>query len=493
MLNMKNVDIILFGGMGDLSLRKLLPSLYRTEVCNQFTGETRIVLTAHSDPGSRDEWTDKIYHSLKSRLSHGELQHATWEKFRDRLHLIRVDIANINEGWDALAATLTEKPSDQENDYRVFYMAIPPRLYGSACEHLSDKKLITENARIVLEKPIGYDLETAKEINDAVAKYFPENTIYRIDHYLGKEAVQNLLVLRLTNPLFEQLWDFRAIDNVQITLAETVGLESRAGFYDQAGAVRDMVQNHLLQLLSLIAMDPPNNMDADSIRAEKLKVLKALRPIKTTEMDEHVVRGQYSAGVVDGKSVNSYQEELGKTKKSTTETYVAIKAHIDSWRWSGVPFYLRTGKRLQARYAEIVIQFKSVPHNVYGNDSGPLEPNKLVIRLQPEETIELTLMTKDLNQSSFRVKPLSLSLDFGGKIDSTLCDPYKRLLLDVIDDNQTLFAHREEVEHSWRWIDPMLKAWQETKTKPQLYPSGSRGPDQADALLSKNGHSWYTR
>ncbi len=490
---MKNVDIILFGGMGDLSLRKLLPSLYRTEACNQLSSDTRIVLTAHSNPGSREEWTNKIYLALQSHLSHGELQQHTWEKFCARLYLMCVDITNISEGWNQLAATLSETSSDQLRDYRVFYMAIPPRLYGNACEHLDKKQLITENSRIVLEKPIGYDLETAKEINDAVAKYFPEKTIYRIDHYLGKEAVQNLLVLRLTNPLFEQLWDFRAIDNVQITLAETVGLESRAGFYDQAGAVRDMVQNHLLQLLSLIAMDPPNNMDADSIRTEKLKVLKALRPIKQTEMDEHVVRGQYSAGVVDGKSVNSYQEELGKTKKSTTETYVAIKAHIDSWRWSGVPFYLRTGKRLQARYAEIVIQFKSVPHNVYGKNSGPLEPNKLVIRLQPEETIELTLMTKDLNQSSFRVKPLSLSLDFGGKIDSTLCDPYKRLLLDVIDDNQTLFAHRDEVEHSWRWIDPMLKTWQETKTKPHLYPSGSRGPEQADELLSKNGHSWYTR
>ncbi len=482
---MKNVDIALFGGMGDLALRKLLPSLYRAESDNQFSQEARIILTASNRSSVEDNWQDLIHSALKNQLGHGELHPQTWSRFIQRIQVVKIDIADADQGWKAFAATLEESPTQE----RIYYMAIPPRLYGDACKNLHAFNLISDQTRVVLEKPLGYDIVTAKEINDAVACYFKEEQIYRIDHYLGKEAVQNLLVLRLTNPLFEQLWNYRAIDHVQITLSETVGLESRAGFYDQAGAIRDMVQNHLLQLLSLIAMDPPNNMDADSIRTEKLKALKALRLIEDKDIEQHVIRGQYNSGVVDGKSVSGYLEELGK--ESRTETYVAIKAHIDNWRWSGVPFYLRTGKRLKSRYAEIVIQFKDISHNVYGKESGPLEPNRLVIRLQPEESIELSLMSKDLNQSSFRIKPLSLSLDFGSKIDSALCDPYKRLLMDVVENNQTLFAHRDEIEQSWLWLDPLLKHWETSSNRPVQYASGSHGPEEADTLLSQSGHRWY--
>jgi glucose-6-phosphate 1-dehydrogenase len=350
--------------------------------------------------------------------------------------------------------------------------------------------MINEQSRIVVEKPIGYDGVTASKINDEVAQYFPEQAIFRIDHYLGKETVQNLMALRFTNVIFEQLWDAKSIDHVQISISETVGLEGRAGFYDNAGALRDMVQNHALQLLCLVAMESPNKLDAHSIRAEKLKVLEALRPMTGDDVSHNTVRGQYVAGEFDGKLVPGYLEELGKPS-SDTETFVAIKAHIDNWRWSKVPFYLRTGKRMKARSAKIVIQFKDVSHRVYDAGVGQMKPNQLIIKLQPGESIQLSLMTKDLSCLETKLKPVSLNLNFSDTYGNFKSDAYKRLILDVAANNPALFIHRDEVDCAWRWIDPIIEQWQQSGITPDLYRAGSWGPSASKKLIEQDGRCWF--
>lgn len=481
----ESFDIVIFGGTGDLSIRKLLPALYRCEQDGKLPKGSRILLSARGDNAGQ-ACIDKVLQGLKSHLQEGEFNPQLWETFHQRLSPVALNLATYNEQWDEFASLLNQYPTRA----RIFYMAIPPSLYGSTCGHLSEKGLVTSVSRVVLEKPIGYDLASARNINAQVADYFPENNIYRIDHYLGKETVQNLLALRLTNVIFEQLWDSKSIDHVQITLSETVGLEGRASFYDQAGALRDMVQNHLLQLLCFIAMDPPNKMNADSIRAEKVKVMEALRPIRGEDVNRYTVRGQYVAGELSEQSVPGYLDELGKPD-SQTETYVAIRAHIDNWRWAGVPFYLRTGKRLQQRFAEIVIQFKSVSHEVYGASAGELEANRLVIRLQPDECIQMSLMTKALHNSDMKLKSVPLSLDFADTYENFTPDAYKRLLLDVAEGNPTLFAHRDEVEQAWKWLNPMLDAWAESGINPEDYAAGSWGPQGADNMLAREGREWF--
>jgi len=478
-------DIIIFGGTGDLSIRKLLPALYRCELEEKLPEGSRILLSARGDQAGQ-ACIDIIYQGLKSHLEDSEFDSRIWEIFRQRLSPIALDLTVLNEQWGEFSDFLNQHPQRA----RIYYMAIPPSLYGNTCALLSEQGLVNDNSRVVLEKPIGYDLASARDINAQVADYFTENNIYRIDHYLGKETVQNLLALRLTNVIFEQLWDSKSIDHVQITLSETVGLEGRASFYDQAGALRDMVQNHLLQLLCFIAMDPPNKMNADSIRTEKIKVMEALRPIRGEDVSRHTVRGQYVAGSLNEQSVPGYLDELGKPG-SQTETYVAIRAHIDNWRWTGVPFYLRTGKRLQERFAEIVIQFKSVSHEVYDASAGPLEANRLVIRLQPDECIQLSLMTKALHKSDMKLKPVSLSLDFADTYENFTPDAYKRLLLDVAEGNPTLFAHRDEVEQAWTWLNPMLDVWATSGIKPEGYAAGSWGPQAADDMLASEGREWF--
>ncbi len=478
-------DIVIFGGTGDLSIRKLLPALYRCELEGKLVDDSRIFLSTRATGGYQC-CIDKVEQGLHAHLKPGEFKPEHWNQFRQRLIPVTMDLANPNDEWDEMAAQLNE----QHGRTRIFYMAIPPKMYGIACTNLAQKKLINEYSRVVLEKPIGYSLKSARKINEEVAQYFSENNIFRIDHYLGKETVQNLLALRFTNVIFEQLWNSKSIDHVQITLSETVGLEGRAGFYDQAGALRDMVQNHLLQLLCFIAMDPPNKIDATNIRNEKIKVMQALRPIEGAGVDAYTVRGQYIEGKSNDKTVSGYLTELGRDD-STTETFVAIRAHIDNWRWAGVPFYLRTGKRLKKRFSEIVIQFKPVSHAVFDKSAGHMAPNRLVIRLQPDECIKLTLMTKELHQSDMRLKPVALNLDFADTYDNFTSDAYKRLLLDVIDGNPTLFAHRDEVEQAWTWLDPILEAWSNNTTKPENYTAGSWGPLGADALLAREGREWF--
>ncbi len=481
----ESFDIVIFGGTGDLSIRKLLPALYRCQLEGQLPEDSRVILSARGENAGQD-CIEKVHKGLQAHLKPEEFDPQQWDSFCQRLCPVFLDLAEYNDQWDDFAALLKQR----EDRVRIYYMAIPPSLYGTTCAHLANKGLVDDNARVVLEKPIGYDLKSARVINSQVAKYFPENNIYRIDHYLGKETVQNLLAVRFTNVIFEQLWDGKSVDNVQITLSETVGLEGRASFYDQAGALRDMVQNHLLQLLCFIAMDPPNKMNADNIRNEKVKVMQALRPIRGSDVGTYTVRGQYVGGELMGQAVPGYLKELGRSD-SQTETYVAIRAHIDNWRWAGVPFYLRTGKRLKERFAEIVIQFKPVSHAVYESGAGELQPNRLVIRLQPDESIQLSLMTKALHVSEMKLKPVSLNLDFADTYENFSPDAYKRLLLDVAEGNPTLFAHRDEVEQAWLWLDPMLEAWAESGSKPESYAAGTWGPAGADALLAREGREWF--
>ena len=478
-----NYDIVLFGGSGDLSLRKLMPALYRAHVNQELAPDLRIIATVRSSLSLAD-FNTKVEAGLQSNLSDGEYTTGHWQAFSERISLVRVDISDVNGGWADLSEVLA-----QSDNHNLFYFAIAPNLYSVACHNLAEHQLIDSDSRVIVEKPIGFNRATAQEINDQVGAYFPESNIYRIDHYLGKETVQNLMVLRFSNFLFENLWDARSIDHVQITLAETVGLEGRAGFYDKAGAVRDMVQNHLLQLLCLVTMEPASKMNSHDIRTEKIKVLNALRPITGRDIKKNTVRGQYGFGVVNGKEQVGYLDELGDSN-SKTETFVAIRAHIDNWRWAGVPFYLRTGKCLQQRYSEIVIHFKPVSHRVFGADSGHLSSNKLVVRLQPDENIQLQLMTKDLDKTDVQLQKVSLNLNQGNGAQGAVRDAYKRLLLDAIRGDSTLFIHRDEVDASWRWLDPILDGWKAGNDKPLTYAAGTWGPEEANQMLEKDGFKW---
>jgi glucose-6-phosphate 1-dehydrogenase len=478
-------DMVLFGGGGDLALRKLIPALYRAHKEGGLAEGCRILPICRR-PQDADKYLKTAQTALKTHLRDGEYDEKIWGEFSQLLRSVALDISTPDEQWDSLADILG---SDAQR-VRIFYLAIPPAVFGPCCENLSLKGLIHENSRVVVEKPLGYNVQTSDEINSKIATYFPEKDIFRIDHYLGKETVQNLLALRFCNVLFEQLWDAKSIDHIQISISETVGLETRAGFYDETGALRDMVQNHLLQLLCLIGMESPNSMSAKNIRAEKIKVLEALRPLVSESVDENIVRGQYVAGGLDTELVPGYLEEL-KAATSTTETFVAIRAHIDNWRWSGVPFYLRTGKRMQKRCAEIVIQYKAVSHQVYPPEAGAVTPNRLVIRLQPEESIKLILMAKKMDSLTMELQPAELNLTLSDTYDSFKSDAYKRLMLDVADDNPALFIHRDEVAAAWAWIDPIIDHWRETNNQPQLYRAGTWGPQAASDLLARDGRHWF--
>ncbi len=476
-------DLVLFGGRGDLSMRKLLPALYRACTEGALVEGTRIFPTVRAEE-ERDDYIEWAEYALKTHLNAGEYRDDNWLKLKSMIQPVWLDIGENDERWQNLAKTLKAEAHPV-----VYYLAVPPAVFEPACRLIHEMGLVDENARVVLEKPIGYDRESALEINSKMGEYFSEEQIYRIDHYLGKETVQNLLALRMSNVVFEKLWDAKTIDHVQISISETVGLEGRAGFYDHVGAMRDMVQNHVLQLLCLIAMEKPSRFEADQIRAEKIKVLNALRLIEGDAVDEEAVRGQYSAGQQAGDLVAGYVEELGDPT-STTETFVAIKAHIDNWRWAGVPFYLRTGKRLAGRFAEIVIKYKPVSHRAFDSAVGDMPANQLTIRLQPDEAIELQLNGKKLDQLNFELAPIKLNLSLADQYRGFHSDAYKRLILDAAANNSTLFIHRDEVDLAWRWIDPIINHWGVTKRKPELYRSGSYGPYRADELIEQDNRKW---
>jgi len=473
--------LLLFGATGDLSRRMLLPSLYALHADGLIDPNLRIFGTARSLL-TDDAFRDMARAALCEFLPDDRKAEGLIDAFLLRLHYVALDASNP-DGFAELAATI----GDISGGLSIF-LSTAPSLFEATIKGLHYAGLSGENVRIGLEKPLGNDLASSRHINDAVNAVFPEKRTFRIDHYLGKETVQNLMALRFANMLFEPLWNANAIEHVQITVSETVGLEGRAGFYNDTGALRDMVQNHMLQLLALIAMEPPASLDATAIRDEKVKVLRALRPVAEGD----VVIGKYTEGAVEGDAVKSYESDLGKA--SDTETFVAIKAYVDNWRWQGVPFFLRTGKRLPERRSEIVIQFKPVPHNVFRDRGGKLEANTLIIRLQPEEYVRLLVMAKepglDRGGVTLREVPLDLSLTaaFAG---SRRRIAYERLLLDLIQGDQALFVRRDEVEAQWTWIDAIRALWSTTALKPKTYGAGSWGPSAAIALTERDGVSWH--
>ena len=476
--------LLLFGSTGDLSQRMLIPSLYGLHADGLLPAGLTITGTARTDYGDAG-FRDFARAALDEFLPDDRKDADAIASFLERLQYQPLDASNA-DGFPALA----EKIGDVSGGLAIF-LSTAPSLFEPTIHGLESVGLTGDTVRIGLEKPLGHDLASSREINDAVAAAFPEERTYRIDHYLGKETVQNILALRFGNSLFEPVWNAGGIDHVQITIAETVGLEDRAGYYEGAGALRDMVQNHILQLVALIAMEPPARFDGTSIRDEKVKVLRSLRRIESNDAEKLTVTGQYGSGAVGDRVVKAYADELGKP--STTETFVAIKAHVDNWRWQGVPFYLRTGKRLPARQSEIAIQFKPVPHSIFASRGGQLQPNTLVIRLQPEEYVRLLVMAKqpglDREGIKLREVPLNLALDheFAGTRRRIA---YERLLLDLIEGDPTLFVRRDEVEAQWEWIDAIRAGWTANDVTPKPYASGSWGPSASIALTERDGVTW---
>ena len=477
-------DIVVFGASGDLATRKLLPALYQRDVAGQIPEQARIIGVSRR-PNSNEEFRAVAREAVHASVGEAKVDPVGLRRFCERLFYVPVDVG-ADKGWAELEAILREG----EDRVRVCYLATAPELFTVIARQLGKRKLVTEQTRLVVEKPIGKDLKSAREVNDTIGSVFAERNIYRIDHYLGKETVQNLMALRFANALFEPLWNSRYIDSVQITVAETIGVEGRAAYYDTAGALRDMVQNHLLQLLCLVAIETPRTIEADSVRDEKLKVLRALKPIDEANAQALTVRGQYRAGAIAEGAVPGYLEELG-SKTSHTETFVAIKAEIGNWRWAGVPFYLRTGKRLPSRVSEIVVTFRPVPHSVFDASAGPIASNRLVIRLQPDEGVKLWLMIKDPGPGGMRLRHVPLDMSFAASFGVRNPDAYERLVMDVVRGNQTLFMRRDEVEAAWTWIDPILEAWQVSGEGPKSYTAGTWGPSSAIALIERDGRTWH--
>src|SRR5690606_35380790 len=475
-------DFIIFGGTGDLSERKLLPALYYRQRDHQFSEPTRIIGTSRAKL-SNEEFQAFARQAVTDHVNASDVDPKELESFVARLSYVSTD-ATSGVGFDELKKAIGE--SDR---IRAFYLAVAPTLFGNISHHLREHGLITPKSRIVVEKPIGRDLASARALNDLVGSDFGEHQIFRIDHYLGKETVQNLMALRFANMLYEPLWNSAHIDHVQITVAETVGLEDRVTYYDKAGALRDMVQNHILQLLCLVAMEAPSSMNADAVRNEKLKVLRALKRINGNDAPRQTVRGQYRAGASAGGPVKGYVEELGR--ESGTETFVAIKAEIANWRWAGVPFYLRTGKRMASRVSEIVIEFKRIPHSIFDESAGNISANQLVIRLQPDEGVKQFLMVKDPGPGGMRLRQIPLDMSFAQSFRHRAPDAYERLIMDVVRGNQTLFMRRDEVEAAWNWIDPILNAWEQNRQEVQGYTAGTWGPSASIALIERDGRTWH--
>ena len=478
--------LTIFGATGDLARRMLLPSLYSLQAEQLLPANLRILGTARSEL-DREGFANLVSASIAERILAAERNDAALRGLLDRL-----DYAAASVDDDASMAALAAKVQALRDGDVLYHMSTAPKFYGPACAALAAHGVAGAGTRVMLEKPIGKDLASAIAINDSVAMSFDEERVYRVDHYLGKEGVQNLIALRFGNALFEPLWNARHIEQVQITVGETVGVEGRGDYYDDSGALRDMLQNHLLQLLCLVAMEPPAKFDPTAVRNEKIKVLRSLRPIGREQVAHESVAGQYTAGAIDGVAVPGYADELGRS--SRTETFVALRAHVDNWRWSGVPFYLRTGKRLPSRSTEIYIQFRKVPYSIFGGRAaGDMRPNGLLIRLQPEERIELDLMSKapGLDRSGLRLAQVALDLDFHEEFASARKRiAYERLYLDAIEGNGTLFVRRDETEAAWQWVDAIAEGWRAAGITPKPYPAGTWGPGAAVSLTERHGHGW---
>jgi glucose-6-phosphate 1-dehydrogenase len=476
--------LVIFGATGDLAQRMLFPSLYFLDSEGFLPTDLTIVGCSRGGLGD-EQFAAKLGDAIRGRAGE-HYSEADWAKLRRRLHHAAVDAK------DPASFANLRKVTGGARDI-LYYLSTSPAHYGDICRNLKAAGLAGPESRVVVEKPIGHDLASCRAINDSLAAVFNEDAIFRIDHYLGKEAVQNLIALRFANTLFEPLWNKVSIEQVQITVAETIGMEDRWSYYDAYGAVRDMVQNHLLQLLCLVAMETPANLEPDSVRNEKVKVLRSLRRIEDREISKKTVRGQYGAGFAEGRAVPGYAAEAGG-HASDTETFVAIAAHVDNWRWAGVPFYLRTGKRMPLRHSEIVIQFRDVPHSIFPGNN--LLANRLTIRLQPDEEIALLLMNKtpSLEQEGMQLRPLWLNLSLSDTFKSQ--SPrrriaYERLLLEALHGKSTLFVRRDEAEAAWAWIDAIIAGWKQQGQSPLPYPAGTWGPSAAIALVERAGHSWH--
>ena len=479
-------DLVLFGGTGDLAWRKLMPALFQAFRHGTLPEGGRIIGVG------RDALSHAQYRELiQSRFDKVELAKRPspeeFSRFAALLEFVRMDLSRP-EDYAALAALLRERNAQTV----VMYVATAPTLFTVVCEQLAAAGLNTPQTRVVLEKPLGHDLASNRAINQAVRRFFEEKQVFRIDHYLGKPAVQNLFALRFGNALFEPLWRREHIANIQITIAEEIGVESRGAFYETTGALRDMVQNHALQLLCAIGMEPPINAHADAIRDEKLKVLRSLKPWTTESLTSDVVRGQYAAGISAGTAVAGYREEKGVDPQSNTETFVALRTEIANWRWAGVPFYIRTGKRLAGRDARIVVNFRPTPHAIFR--SGANAGNQLVINLQPKDGLELHLLAQGQDMRGAKaanaLAPVQLDLDFAKRFGSQRVGAYERLLLDVIDGRLNLFVRSDEQEEAWRWVEPLIKHWAGEPQGPRLYACGTWGPSASSAMIARDGFCW---
>ena len=468
-------DLTIFGGTGDLARRKILPGLYRRFRAGQMPDGSRIIGAARSDLDDA-QYRDEVRAALKEFVSRDKLEDDVLEGFLNLVHYVPID-ATGDSGWKDLKALI------RKDRISAFYFSVAPSLFGPLAERLHTHGIADDSTRIVVEKPFGRDLESARALNRTLAEHFHETQIYRIDHYLGKETVQNLMALRFGNVLFEPLWNSQYVDHIQITVSETVGVGGRGGYYDRSGAMRDMVQNHLMQLLCLIAMEPPSRFDPDAVRDEKLKVIRALDPVKPDE----IVRGQYRA---KGK-VPSYLDDV-EAEESITESFIAMKVHLSNWRWAGTPFYLRTGKRLKARQSEIAVVFKDAPHSIFGAEAGR-HRNILTIRLQPNEGMTLGVTIKEPGPGGMRLIDVPLDMTFAdalGAENDQVTDAYERLVMDVIRGNQTLFMRGDEVEAAWNWTDPIIEGWESSDRKPFPYEPGSSGPEEAAMMLHREDRRW---
>ncbi len=477
--------LVIFGATGDLAQRMLLPSLHGLDRDGLLPESLRILGCARSEL-DREAFRAQVAETIARQTPTADHTEKSVRRLLERVDYVPVDLSD-----DASMAALIERIAALRTGDLLFHLSTAPRWYGYICAALGRAGLSGEGTRVMMEKPIGHDFASSCAINRDVSAVFDESRVYRVDHYLGKEGVQNLLALRFGNALFEPLWNAGHIEQVQISVAETVGVEGRAGYYDESGALRDMVQNHLLQLVCLTAMEPPSQFNPSAVRNEKIKVLRSLRPIRGADIATHSVSGQYSAGAVNRVAVPGYTDELGKA--SRTETFVGLRAHIDNWRWSGVPFYLRTGKRMPRRCSEICLQFRAVPHSIFANGGARVQPNALVIHLQPEEHISLHLMNKapGLDRGGLKLAQVALDLDLDDAFeDIRRRSAYERLYMDAIEGDGTLFVRRDEVETAWQWVDDILAGWRESEQSPKSYPAGTWGPSSAVTLTERYGHSW---
>lgn len=493
--NRQPCSIIIFGATGELTHRKLIPALYHLFKDGLLPDPIQIIGVARREK-LHDEWRKELYHSLQQYSRTKPIDEKAWDGFASLLSYLKGDI-NQTETYKSLSALLHAASHDSLQHNRLFYLAIPPSQFAPVIEGLTAAGLVTQDPpvpywnRIIVEKPFGHDLQSARELNRLLMRYVREHQIFRIDHYLGKETVQNILLFRFSNAIFEELWSRASIDHIQVTVSEKQGIGSRGPYYEEVGALRDIFQNHLLQLLALIAMEPPVSLEPESIRDEKVKLLRSIRQIPADKVDEYVARGQYCAGYIDGQPVLGYRQEPGVSPTSNVETFVALKLYIDNWRWAEVPFFIRTGKRLPLSASEIVIRFRSTPNVLFAALCGQrLEANALILRLQPNEGI-LLIFNGKVPGTELRIRPVTMSFSYDSAFGAYTPEAYERLLLDAIDGDPTLFIRRDEIEASWQIVDQIRLGWVgKPLTNREYYSAGTWGPVAAEELISKAGRSW---